>query len=173
MNALTREERLVAELEYLGVGYLSRQTFYHTNRVRSPNHLLSNLIQQPNSRIRTAVIAVLLSHPEYAQSVPASLRKLKSEDQLTFKLFYTASTLLQKIYASRLKPFLAERWQWLPDLFSEEFNFQANQDPEDQLKRLGEIHQQKLGCHVNWYGSYRHAAEHLLHRWELERQWSR
>jgi len=169
----SREERLVAELETLGVRYLSRQEAVQVGQVRSPAHFLAELIRQPNSRVRTAFIAVLLAQPALAKSVPAAMTRLKPEDQLTLKLFYTAAMVLQKKHFERLRPFLAERWQWLPDLYSAEFNLPSSHLPDEILKALGVTHRQQTGKTLNWTGTYENVAYHLLHRWELERQWNR
>ncbi len=68
---LTEEEKLVAELDLLGSRYLSRQTHYRSDKIRSPEALLADLVRQPSVRVRAAVIAVSLSHPEYAAAVPS------------------------------------------------------------------------------------------------------
>jgi hypothetical protein len=73
---ITAEEKLVAELELLGIRYLSRQTPYRSDKIRSPEALLADLVRQPSGRVRAAVIAVFLSHPEYANAVPAALMRL-------------------------------------------------------------------------------------------------
>lgn len=168
----TQEEQLVAEIEKLGVRYLSRQTSYQAGQVRPPQRLLADLLRQPSSRVRTAVIAVLLAHPEYAQVVPQVLPYLPLSDQITFKLFYTAAAALQRQHAERLKNFLGRRWKWLPDLFSGELGLAPDIPPEDVLRELGMIHQRKTGITVNWTGTYQNVAYHLLRRWELERQWN-
>ena len=166
----SREERLVAELETLGVRYLSRQEVVHVGQVRSPARFLAELIRQPNSRVRTAFIAVLLAQPALAKAVPAAMTRLKPEEQLTLKLLYTAAVVLQKKHSERLRPFLAERWQWLPDLFSAEFDLPSSRLPDEILKALGAAHQQQTGKTLNWTGTYENVAHHLLHRWELERR---
>ena len=122
----SQEERLVAELETFGVRYLSRQAAVHVGRVRSPARFLSDLIRQPSSRVRTAFIAVLLAQPDIAQAVPAAPTRLKPEEQLTLKLLYTAAVVLQKKHAERLRLFLGDRWQWLPDLYSTELGLAVN-----------------------------------------------
>lgn len=168
----TQEEQLVAEIEKLGIRYLSRQTSYEAKQVRPPQRLLADLLRQPSSRVRTAVIAVLLAHPEYAQVVPQTLKHLPLSDQTTFKLFYTAAVALQRQHAERLKAFLAQQWQWLPDLFSAELGLIPDVSPKDLLSELGSIHQRRTGVMVNWTGTYQNVAHHLLRRWELERQWN-
>ncbi len=168
----TQEEQLVAEIEKIGVRYLSRQTSYEARQVRPPQQLLADLLRQPSSRVRTAVIAVLLAHPEYAQVVPQTMKHLPLSDQATFKLLYTAAVALQKQHAERLKSFLGRHWKWLPDLFSAELGLPSDTLPEDTLRELGLIHRSKTGVMVNWTGTYQNVAHHLLHRWELERQWN-
>ena len=112
LDSLTEEEKLVAELELVGVRYLSRQTLYQATGVRPPASLLADLIRQPSARVRLAVIAVLLSHPEYAESIPSALARLSPMEQLALKLFYTAACLTQRRYADRLQHFMADCWQW-------------------------------------------------------------
>jgi hypothetical protein len=167
-----QEERLVAELESLGVGYLSRESALPVRQVRAPQRLLAGLIRQPSSRVRTAVIAVLLAHPELARNVPGALRRLHPAEQLTLKLFYTAAVALQKEHARRLQAFMPGRWQSLPDDYSAEFHLDASQPPGEFLRALGSIHRQQTGSVLNWTGTYENVAHHLLRRWELERQWS-
>ena len=43
----TQEEQLVAEIEKMGIRYLSRQTGYQAKRVRTPQRLLADLLRQP------------------------------------------------------------------------------------------------------------------------------
>ncbi|MBN1429922.1 MAG: hypothetical protein JXB07_16250 [Anaerolineae bacterium] len=169
---LTQEELLVAEIEKIGIHYLSRQTSYEARQIRPPQHLLVDLLRQPSSRVRTSVIAVLLAHPEYAQVVPQVLPHLALSDQVTLKLFYTAAVFLQRQHAERLKTFLARQWKWLPDLFSVELGLTPDVPPEDTLYELGLIHRSKTGVMVNWTGTYQNVAHHLLRRWELEQQWN-
>jgi hypothetical protein len=109
------EERLVAELELLGIRYLSRHMPDRAECVRSPEALLADLVRQPSARVRVSVVAVLLAHPEYAQAVPAALERLLPAEQWTLRFFYSAAVLLQQEYAERLRPFLAGRR--LPDRF--------------------------------------------------------
>ena len=105
------EEELVAELELLGVRYLSRQSSYQASRVRPPETLLADLVRQPSARVRAAVIAVLLAHPEYADAVPVALEQLLPAERLTLQSFYAAAVLLQQEHADRLRAFLGTRWR--------------------------------------------------------------
>ncbi len=64
------EEELVAELDLLGIRYLSRQSSYRASQVRPPEALLADLVRQPSARVRAAVIAVLLAHPSTPTESP-------------------------------------------------------------------------------------------------------
>ena len=173
--ALQREEQIVVELERLGVRYLSRQAPIAAPGKFAPVELLAELIRQPSSRVRAALIALLLAHPEYALHVPAALKRLVPPEAESFKVFYTAAVLLQEQYAAPLRVYLnrsEQRWKQLPDLFSGELHVTGSTAPE-RLKSLGQIHAQRTGIRLNWTGSFENAARHLLRRWDLEGQWSR
>lgn len=172
LESVTEEEKLVAELELVGVRYLSRQTTYQAPGIRPPATLLADLIRQPSARVRLAVIAVLLSHPEYAESVLAALGRLSPSEQLTLKLLYTATCLTQRQFADRLQRFMADRWQWLPDLLSAELGLPSEGTPHERLAALGHAHTRLTNTAVNWAGTYENVAQRLLRRWELERVWS-
>jgi len=169
--SLIDEERLIAELEQLGVRYLSCMTSIKAQHIRSPHQLLADLVQQPSSRVRAAWIALLLARPAYGEYVPAALKQLTPEQAQTLKLFYTAAVLLQHQYATPLQRFLGKDYQWLTDFFSAELNLPAAA-PKERIKALAKLHQQRTGMILNWAGTYENAARHLLRRWELEQRWN-
>jgi hypothetical protein len=159
------EERIVAELELLGVRYLSRRDSERAARVRRPELLLADLVRQPSARVRAAVIAVLLAHPEYAAAVPAALERLGPAEQQTLRLFYTAAALLQQEHAARLRPFVSG--PLLPDRFAAELRLPTTASPRERLATLGRRHQQQTQAVVNWVGTYESVARHLLRSWEI------
>ena len=165
------EERLVAELELLGIRYLSRHTSDRAERVRPPDILLADLVRQPSARVRAAVIAVLLAHPEYAEAMPAALKRLQPAERRTLRLFYTAAVLLQREYAEQLRAFVAE--QWLPDRFAADLGLPDAASPRERLVALGRQHRQQAQAYVNWVGTYENVVRRLLRSWELEVQWNR
>ena len=165
------EEQLVAELELLGIRYLSRRTSDQAKRVREPDALLGDMVRQPSARVRNAVIAVLLAHPEYAEAVPAALERLRPAEQQTLRLFYTAAVLLQQEYAERLQAFVAGRR--LPDWFADDLKLPSAASPRERLAALGQRHRQQTQTVVNWVGTYENAVRCLLRSWELEAQWTR
>ena len=170
---LAAEEALVAELVQLDVTYLSRRDVRDAPVVRPPENLLADLVRQPSARVREAVIALLLAHPEYATAIPGALALLSPSEQTTLRLYYTAAVLLQAEYAGQLRPRLAARWQPLPDLFSHELGLPRRGSHRQQLAELGRAHRQLSGAVMNWTGTYENVAHHLVRRWELEQQWNR
>jgi hypothetical protein len=171
-DRLATEDSIVAELEQLDIRYLSRQGSDAGARVRAPAMLLADLMRQPSARVREAVIAVLLAHPAYAQAIPAALAQLSPSEQLALRLFYSAAVLLQRQYADMLRPYVAERWQWLPDLFSQELGVATQGTPQERLSRLGATHRAHTRSAINWAGTYDNVARKLVRRWSLEHRWN-
>ncbi len=167
----TQEDYLVAQLSRLGVGYLSRLGTAEPPMRISPAGLLADLVRQPTSRVRVAVISLFLAHPEYSEYVPAALKSLPGKPAQTLKIFYTAAFLLQKQYARSLKPFLGVKWEWLPDLFSQELGL-VPLSIKEALIRLAQIHTELTKVELNWAGTYDNAASHLLRRWQMEQKWN-
>ena len=165
------EDRLVAELELLGITYLSRREPTSVDSVRAPHELLSDLIRQPSARVRGALIAVLLLHPDLATAVPAAMSRLSQGEQTTLQILYTASVILQAKYADRLQ-IIAPSTRPLPDLFSSGLGLLRSGSPDDQLFALGQIHHHLSRSHVNWAGTYDNVAQHLVNRLERERLWN-
>jgi hypothetical protein len=166
-----REDSVVAELAQLGVGYLSRLGTGEPPKTSSPDILIADLIRQPTSRVRVAVIALFLAHPEYAQYVPDALKSLPTKHAKILKIFYSAAFLLQKQYARSLRPFLGEKWKWLPDLFSHELGLAAVSSKE-QIQKLAQTNTELMQAELNWVGTYDSAARNLLRRWQMEKKWN-
>jgi hypothetical protein len=170
MASRQTEEQVVAQLEQLGVRYLSRQAHVDPTPARPTHDLLADLVHQPSSRVRTALIALLLAHPDYCAAIPAAIQQLTPSEVLTLKTFYTAAVLLQRQYADRLQEFLGSEWRWLPDLFSDELGVEGD-TPLARLHSLGRIHTRWSGVQLNWAGTYENASRLLVRRWELEQAW--
>jgi hypothetical protein len=166
-----QEDRVVAELAQLGVGYLSRQGTGEPPKSSSPDILIADLIRQPTSRVRIAVISLFLAHPEYAQYVPAALKSLPGRHAQILKIYYSAAFLLQKQYARSLQPFLGDKWKWLPDLFSQELGLAAV-SPKEQIRKLAQTQSEIMRTELNWAGTYDNAAHLLLRRWQMENIWN-
>lgn len=171
MQDLRNEELVIAELEQLDVTYLSRLFETKPGQLLAPHQLLAKLIQQPSSRVRAALISLLLAHPEYARHAIPALRLLQDNHAQQFKFFYTAAVYLQVQFESSLRAFMNTRYQTIPDLFSKELKIEGN-TPLEKLRSLAYLHSKWNGLHLNWAGTYQNAALHLLRRWKLEKQWN-
>jgi hypothetical protein len=173
MTSYAAEEQIVAELELLGIRYLSRQTSERATRVRPPEILLADMVRQPSARVRAAVIAMLLAHPEFAEAIPAAMHNISPAEQVTLRMFYTAAVLLQQAYGDRLLPALGSHWRALPDLYSGELGLPSSGTPRQRLTLLGKAHRRKTRVAVNWTGTYESVAQRLLRSWEVEASWNR
>jgi len=170
-QSLQSEEQIIAELECLGVRYLSRQFETQPATPRTPYQLLRDIVCQPSSRVRSALISLLLAHPEYAVYTFSAMALLEKEQAQTFIFFYTAAVHLQQQFENPLRVFLEARYQSLPDFFSSKLGV-TGESPSARLQSLAYIHMQSNGVHLNWAGTYQSAAIHLLRRWEMEKQWN-
>jgi hypothetical protein len=165
-------DRLVTELNRLGVHFVTGGELEWSAPSLPPAELLAGLAAQSEARLRLALIPLLLVHPELATTLPEALARLSEQEQLTLKLFYTAAVILQQCHAEQLRALLG-RYDPLPDHFATELGIPTVGDCLDRLKHLGERHQALSGLAINWVGTYRHAVDRLLRQLSLEVQWSR
>jgi len=161
-SAARSEDHIAAELHHLGVTYLSNRPIDSVDNRRSPERLLADIICQPSSRVRTAIIALFLLHPKYAAFIPASLGLLNETQRQLLKLFYTAAVHLQRLYQRDLRPIMRSDWDWLPDLFAEELGIASIDLPQDAVQHLGIRHQQITHSLTNWAGTYKNVVHHLI-----------
>jgi hypothetical protein len=156
------EEQIVAELALLGVNYLSRNIDLGPIPQHPTHQLIAGLIRQPSSRVRTALIALLLLHPEFDQAVPAALAALRANNRVTLKCLYTAAVILQRKYGQELRATQASHPSFLFDWFGEELGVLPAAHPDDQLQALAARHQILTGGCVNWSGTYENVIHHLM-----------
>ena len=164
--AITEEEILVAELDLLGIGYLSRQSSYQARHVRAPEALLTDLVRQPHARVRNAVIAVLLARPAYAEALPAALARLSSRERFTLQALYMAAVLLQQEHADGLRTLVGARWRWLPDTLSQDLGVPREGAPRERLRMLDRELRRGTRTMVNWMGTYEQVVQKLIRTWD-------
>ena len=133
--------------------------------------LLVGLTEQTDARLRLSIIAVLLQYPNFSNLVDEVLESLNEQSSLIFKLYYTAAQTLQKVYARQLESILGD-FDRLPDYYSEALKIPKTKSAEAQLRRLAKRHQAITGLSLNWYGTYKHAAQRVIKRLEAERSWN-
>jgi hypothetical protein len=161
-SRLGEEEKIIAELSALDVNYLSRNTDSKYMNQREKAQLMADIIRQPSSRVRSAIIAVLLIHPELAGYIPHSIESLRGKNRSTLKLFYTAAVYLQKKHEMEFHKSQGNKYTSLPDYFSQGLGLSNKSDPDMALTQLAEKHQQLIGLRINWEGTYRHVLEHIF-----------
>ena len=163
---------LVSELNRYGLRFMRGTGDLGSEPQLSPVELMVALTDQPEARLRLALIPLLLVRPQLATSISAALARLDPPAQLTLKFFYTAAVFLQQIHAARLSPHIS-RIENLPDLFSSELGVAQSGTLEDRLHQLGRQHRARTGQFVNWVGTYQSGAAHLLRQLEQEALWQR
>ncbi len=131
---------------------------------------MEGLAQSSEARIRSALIPLLLRHPElhgYARLAAANLPPARH----TLGLYYTAAALLQEKYRERLVSLFGAQPR-LPDLFSHELDLVLSDNVEESLARLAGRHAQLTRLELNWIATYKHAAERLIDYSEKKRRWA-
>ena len=127
----SEEDHFVAELSLLGITYLSNRIPQLSKPVHTPEQVLAYCIQQPSSRVRTAVIALFLLHPEFSNVLSASLSLVNEEQHRLLKIFYTSAVYLQRLYQDQLLPILPGSWMWLTDRFGTDFGILPDTSPRE------------------------------------------
>jgi hypothetical protein len=173
MERIKAEDQVVAELAFLGVRYLSQTNRPRVRTNRPPAELLAEVVAQPSSRVRTAVIPLLLARPEFQTFVPAAGARLNQPLLSLLEVLYTAAVFLQRKHAGLLVKLQGADFQELQDLYSISLGIPSDISPQDGLKRLGELHQELTGRSANWVGTYENAVRQWLRRLNLERIWNR
>lgn len=126
-------ESLVAALRDRGISYLAPSDAVAREAPESDEKLLWALLQQEDSRLRLAIVPLLLRHPEISASVPDLAVRLDEAALLELQTLYTAAVYLQRNWRSRLIIYLDEV-TLLPDLFSQQIGLPL---PDDRFGKTG------------------------------------
>jgi hypothetical protein len=162
---MINEDQLVSELWARDVRFLMGQQS-SPSPLLTPANLIAVLAQSENARVRLSLIPVFLRHPEFsAEAEKADEALLTGSSQLVLRFYYTAAVILQGKYWERLNN-LFSRQTRLPDLFSKKIGVVINQNHDESLSKLSKRHQMLSGHHINWLGTYEHAAERLIKHME-------
>ena len=154
-------DRLVAELERLGLRYLSRGPLPEPNTPLTPEALISGLAASPEARLRAALIPLFLWKTAHAASALAVAVALNGRARITLLCYYSAAVALQRRYAATLSNLGCPDVS-LPDLFAVTLDLPPLDDPESRLAAVAERHAQLSGEAINWLGTYEHAAATFL-----------
>jgi hypothetical protein len=160
MNILTLEDKLVSELWAWDVRFILGSKPDHPPSL-PPASLIAALTESREARLQLSLIPLFLRHPEFAIHVNAVAKKDNPEYQLILKCFYSAAVWLEQKHLLR---------KVLPDLFSKELGLTPNSNPEENLRALAKRQQELSGTHINWLGTYEHAADIWLKEMELQQE---
>ncbi len=152
--------------------YLSHASDQNVQSIRPPDQILANLVRQPSSRVRGALIPLLLSHPEYQNAIFQARSHLRGPRRRLLELFYTAAMFLQRKHQRCLIKMQGETFRVLIDLFSKSLGIPAGLSPEESLARLAVRHEEISGLHANWVGTYESAFQHWFRYHQKEHRFT-
>jgi len=161
---------LLTELNTLGVNFLTTNKRGDCAQM-TPVALLVGLALDPDARVQSVIIVLLLVRPDYASHAPQAASLLPPAPRLLFMSYCAAATLLQKKYASQLNDLLGEQIP-LPDLFFDELYLSTISELTVSLCELSDQQRKLSGEKLNWLGTYEQAAQRLITRLERERLWA-
>lgn len=126
-------ESLVAALRDRGISYLAPSDAVACEVFDSHEQLICALLHQDDSRLRLAIVPLLLRHPGISASVPELVASLDGVASLDLQTLYMDAVYLQRNWHSRLNIYL-DYVNLLPDLFSHQMGLPP---PEDRLGKTG------------------------------------
>jgi hypothetical protein len=160
-------DQLTNALYSLGVHFIMGGEGRDESLHKHPAQLIAALAESKEARLRLSLIPLLLEHPEFAPHAISAAKKLNPSARLLLQCYYTAAVCLGDKYRSRLDLLIGRKLS-LPDHFSHELGMEITDDPEKNLKLLAQRHQVLSGAHVNWLGTYQHAAQVWIKGLELQ-----
>lgn len=166
-NEIPSADELVGALDALDVPFLMGGVQNDTARALPPSVLFQGLASASEARVRSAIIPLLLRHPELAKEAQSASARLSGQPRNTLRLFYTAALLLQRKYALRLARLFGAQ-DALPELFGQTLRIEVTDDVEASLARVGARHAELRGLKLNWVVTYEHAACTFIKYMELQ-----
>ena len=126
-------ESLVAALRDRGISYLAPSDAVASEVLETHEQLICALLHQDDSRLRLAIIPLLLRHPGISASVPDLAASLDDVASLDLQTMYMAAVYLQRNWRSRLSIYLDDL-TLLPDLFSNQMGLPPS---DEQFGKTG------------------------------------
>lgn len=154
-------DRLVAELERLGLRYLSRGAVPEPVAPLAHEVLIAGLASSPEARLQVALVPLFLWRPEYAAAALNVADQLCGQARVMLQCCYSAAAALQPRYVRRLKE-LGCLNAPLPDIFAAALDLPPMVDPASRLAAVAARHAQMSGEAINWLGTYEHAAKTFM-----------
>ncbi|MGQ9903738.1 MAG: hypothetical protein ACUVRU_05190 [Anaerolineae bacterium] len=107
-QAPPERDDLVAGLHARGVCYLA-PTPHGDERALSDDELIAGLAQSGNARLRFALAALFLAHPELAERAAQISATLSPSAQRELRKQYLAAMYLQRMWRSRLRAYFGDQ----------------------------------------------------------------
>lgn len=164
-------DELVGALDALDVPFLTGGIQNDVARALTPAEIMEGLAQSPEARVRSALIPLLLRHPEFSDAARLAAAHLPPPSRHTLELFYTAAVLHQRKRGERLRRLLGSQ-PTLPDLFGRLLGIELSDGAEESLRRLAQRHAELSGLELNWIATYEHATERLIKHFENRERWA-
>jgi hypothetical protein len=154
-------EQLVAGLAESGIRFLAGGEA--EARHVSPKELIAGLARHPDPRLRSALTALLLLHPDWSMYVPSISETLKGAALVELQARYMAAVYLQCMWRTRLSFYLGD-FQMLPDLYARALGLPS---PEDRFGKTGLValadwHAQHSAYPFNRLAEYGKSADLLF-----------
>lgn len=162
---------LVDVLNELDVPFLAGGSPGGQTHPVAPGALLARLAGCQEARLRLALIPLLLRHPSFGYYADAALAETPAFAVTGFKCYFAAAVLLQRKHWERLQIFVTSMAP-LPVHFFKELALPYRGDPEASLKLLADRQAILSGRHINWLGTYEHAAQRFLTHMERRSTWN-
>jgi hypothetical protein len=153
-------ERLIAALRAKGIRFLAAAPGADSPGDLPPRDLIAGLASHSDPRLRRALTALFLAHPEFAVEAPRVLPTVDHRAAIEVQSRYMAAVYLQRFWRTRLSYYLGD-YPTLPDLFSRAMGLPR---PDEHFGKLGltalaEWHAQHSTPEFNWLASYQKTAE--------------
>lgn len=144
-------DQIANALRTLGVHFILGRQSDDGALYKHPALLIAALAKSHEARLRLSLIPLFLEYPEFAAHVREVAKNLEPTARLTLQCYYSAAIWIGRKYQPRSRP--------LPDYFSKELNLIPSDHPDQNLAALAKRHEELSGAHVNWLGTYLHAAQ--------------
>jgi hypothetical protein len=163
----SERDRLVAALRARGVDYLAPSDA--RGAPLDDQALIAALAADEDPRLRQALIALFLLHPELAPLVRQIRKQLRPEAETELIAHYLAAVYFRQIWATRLSQYLPGLPP-LPDFFSQSLQLPAPQAAlgEPGLRALAAWHAHNRPAPGNRLAEYENAAHLLFARLALK-----
>jgi len=162
-------DQLVSALADYGVRFLAGGDENVPRALIAAEDLIRAIVADPDPRLRLALTALFLSHPEYHAYVPGLASQLDGSAKIELQARYQAAVYLQRIWKTRLGYYLGD-YNMLPDYFSRELRLPP---PEERFGKTGlialaEWHRDRSEFPFNRLASYQKSLELLIGQLKAE-----